>query len=462
MDIVKCYEDMLPLLCLDKDKDGKLVCDDNPDRPFTINDTPVLLPYKDNLTQPVMDKNFIFHPCHEDIRLDVSLMIMAILKRVNVVLKARTVSLITDVVSTAASSSAQNKLTPSNKMLLKDIDATSPDVSKITKLALQMCSDKALSPIKVTLAKNRKIGKDKYYRVCIVTSPLLAAIENEDPVVTKILTSKRSREALVSTINAILPGLGTEEGGLSYGSTVNSCPFMQVLLMSLSAINIAMNKYAKPFSNTMYKGSIPEGMFDDQARLDKAIIMVPVSRCNSGSRPAKTVPGETSNTNGKLAEKPEQQPPVQPQAPKQPPFVPNQQPVSNQQPMNNNQRPMNNTQPQMPFNPMMPQQQMPYNPMMQQQQMPYNPMAPMNNQGQPMAPMNNQVPYNPMAPMNNPGMMPQPQMPYNNPGMMPMNNPGMMPGNYNTGFNPSMPMQNPRPTGLINTNKIGQYKDPEF
>lgn len=220
---------------------GRLKLGSTETTPVTVEGKRLVLPKREQLSNPDWENRVVFHPLSENILRGESKVVekfrMALTLRINMVLGR----IIQNLLTVAASKAVHPKLTPDQSALLAFTghidDKTVQHFDKIHDLI--SITDPTKSLVSIYLKRSGAVHGKKYKRAGIVTFPIYEDLKKGDHVFGVKLRAK-DREILTKLLEFIFPGIEEAEK-YNRGSDSEVAPYVDALMKTMAGLASPLN-----------------------------------------------------------------------------------------------------------------------------------------------------------------------------------------------------------------------------
>lgn len=288
-ELLDFYRSVLRSASMEVDDDGTVSAVVGADsEPKLIDGQRLVIPTKNQLSNPNWEDRIVFHPIEENILRGESLIIETLRRDMNTKANLSVVTLLYELMALAASRAEHAKLNPDQLEVLTLVpEASEKDLEFLRALLRKIPFDKpSQSVMSFYIKRGGKVGGKGFRRVGVVSFPLLQELNNGEPKVFGVKPpSVKVRENVTKLLNYILPSQLTPEN-YSQGSDDDTAPYFDALLKLFVAVAQPINDTVLTFANVL-DGSdamLLEGDWLEYAEdLSKYRRLIPAMKGNQGA-----------------------------------------------------------------------------------------------------------------------------------------------------------------------------------
>lgn len=308
MKIQDFYTSVLKAANLVVDDAGKVSAFlDGTSLPFTVGGKRLVLPTKEHLSNPDKTQIVLFHPLKENILTGESDVMARYRKAINVSTNYTISTLLTSIISLAASPALHGKLTPDQLEIIrvfKDADEKTLDAFKAILKAMPQ-GDKDKTFVNIFMKTKATLNGKVHRRGAIVTFPFYdELIKATDSSIYGVKLRKKDFASIKHVFEVVFPSIA-QPNAYSCGSQSETAPTLDALLRSLQKLfgDLAatieeMKSSAEELVELCYDTAWAE-MVDNFSAFDAELRLLPMQAGNEGGvvkaeAPAATAPAQTT------------------------------------------------------------------------------------------------------------------------------------------------------------------------
>lgn len=221
--------------------------------PKLIDGQRLVIPTKEQLSNPNWDDRIAFHPVEENILRGESKTIETLRRAFNTRINLSICTLLYELMTLAASKADQAKLSPDQIQILTLVpEATEKDTDFLKALFKKMAFDNpAQSPVSLYIKRGGRTGDKGWRRLGVASFPLFQELTNGEPKVFGVKPpSTKVRDNVTKLLNYILPNQNAPES-YSRGSDDETAPYFDALLKLFVALSEPINDACHAFATAI-------------------------------------------------------------------------------------------------------------------------------------------------------------------------------------------------------------------
>lgn len=293
MTLIELYTSMLAAAGLTVDDNGyvsvnnSLFTGANKNEPVLVDGKRLVLPTREQLTDPDRESKIIFHPLSENILRGESIVIAKLRSMYSIRLNFAIAATVTGLLDLCASVNKHKLLTPDQSVVL----SVAPNCDETTVRVFSSLINKVFADastfVKLYLRRSGTVRGTKYSRAGIVSFPFYEALQEAKDTLFGVKLRKKDKEVLTAIFEFILPKLGESEQ-YNQGSDSTIAPFTDALMKTFMGIAGKLNDVID-----LYKDKVDElekltfdadwvEAFEDLSVMQNEIRKVPAQAGNEG------------------------------------------------------------------------------------------------------------------------------------------------------------------------------------
>lgn len=286
-ELLDFYRAVLRSASMEVDDDGTVsAVQGNDTEPKLIDGQRLVIPTKNQLSNPNWEDRIVFHPIEENILRGESVIIETLRRDMNTKVNLSVVTLLYELMTLAASKAEHSKLNPDQLEFLTIVpEASEKDLEFLRTLFKKMSFDKPLA-VSFYIKRGGKVDGKGYRRVGVASFPLLQELNNGEPKVFGVKPpSVKVRENVTKLLNYILPNQNTPEV-YSRGSDDDTAPYFDALLKLFLSVADRINDTVLTFANVLDSSDsmLLEADWYEQAEdLSQYRRLIPAMKGNQGA-----------------------------------------------------------------------------------------------------------------------------------------------------------------------------------
>lgn len=293
MTLIELYTSMLAAAGLTVDDNGyvsvnnSLFTGSNKNEPVLVDGKRLVLPTREQLTDPDRESKIIFHPLSENILRGESIVVAKLRSMYGIRLNFAVAAIVSGLLDLCASVNKHKLLTPDQSAVL----SVAPNCDETTVRVFASLINKVFADestfVKLYLRRSGTIKGVKYSRAGIISFPFFEALQEAKDTLFGVKLRKKDKEALLAIFEFILPKIGEAES-YNQGSDSTIAPFTDALMKAFMGVAGKLNDIID-----LYKDKIDElekltfdadwvDAFEDLSVMTSEIRRVPAQAGNEG------------------------------------------------------------------------------------------------------------------------------------------------------------------------------------